>query len=60
MYLKPRLLEVHNGIGNFDADGFDGHLHVERSNEALGQVTLRDWEKVHDRVPEAPVYINSP
>ena len=24
------------------------------TNEALGQVTLRDWEKVHDGVPEAP------
>ena len=39
LYLKPGLLEIHNSIGNFDADGFDGHLNVERTNEALGQAS---------------------
>ena len=37
LHLEPGLLEVHDSIGDLDADGLDGHLDVERSNEALGQ-----------------------
>ena len=37
LHLEPGLLEVHDSIGDLDADGLDGHLDVERSNETLGQ-----------------------
>ena len=40
-YLKAWLLKVHDGVWDLDADGLNGHLHVEGTHQSLAQAQQR-------------------